>query len=176
MSRPVLGTQRPDLVVRIALVDLDVARELGEFRLQRFELSTALGAALDEDVLVEAGLHPQRSTCRAIEQPLRRWLGELGKQERLRRVVSVVIIARGSRAGPREGVDVRLAKTLPFERVRVAREVLLDDYELRLGPVSAEAVGSVDGLIAARLHHGRRRYKRSGIVSIPKVRGATSSS
>ena len=120
-------------------------------------------------------LHPaeERLTRRGTAY---RWVHDVQAGKGTRRIADVVIIARGSRAGPREGVDVRLAKTLPFERVRVAREVLLDDYELRLGPVSAEAVGSVDGLIAARLHHGRRRYKRSGIVSIPKVRGATSSS
>src|SRR6202035_1946369 len=144
MRAPIPAAQILDLSVRIAMADIDVAREVRELHLERLELRTSFGATLDEDVAIEARLGLQRYACRTVEQGLRLLLCEVGEQRRLR-VPGLILMPSKTVSGAGKRVDVTLPKRvllrrLVFESRSVARKVMRDHGELLIRPIAAEAV------------------------------------
>ena len=70
MAAPILATEGTDLLIRIALLDADVFRKVGELVLQRFELEATICAAFDEEIAVESRLDLQRNPSGSIEEHL----------------------------------------------------------------------------------------------------------
>jgi hypothetical protein len=124
----------------------------GNFSLESFELLAALGAALDEDVLVEAGLHLQRELRRAVEQLLWCRLGEVGEEQGLGGAARLGL-TRGARAGAGERINVGLVerplrRRLAVQCRRVAFQVLREDFELGGGPVATESMRRALGCLS----------------------------
>ena len=108
----------------------------GNSRLQPFQLAATIGAALDEDVLVEPRLRLQRDARGPVEQCLRICFGEVGEDQSLAGVVGR--LAEGAVPGARKRVDVRRLERRLLQRGRVRVEVVAKDGELGRSPVAAE--------------------------------------
>ena len=143
MRAPVLAADFLDLIVGIALANVDVIGEFWKLLSQRMQCGTPLGVALNEDVAVEARLVLECDSCRSVEQFLRLLLGEIRENGSLCRRLAGRLTARLAVATAGERIDIALLECvfrgrLVLQRRRVAGQVAFEDLELRRCPVTAK--------------------------------------
>src|SRR5262245_27335524 len=114
--------------------------------------------SFDEHISIKPRIRRERAASGPLEQGLRFHLGKVRKQLGSGGRLPLTIPPNLAVTCTREGVDIELLEGCPFERRRIALEVLGEHLEFALSPVSAETLSAAAWLAGHLLaSHSRMR-------------------